>query len=128
MGAYTTVAGWIELGYSLTTEEIAGCIETTGEDVARLLDDEQKALYRGGWMIQPEAINGPRFVFFGASIRTAAIPYIRSQVMALSRLVTYDDDYAIHPSGRFLLTEDGTHGTPDMEWIIEEGHISERLK
>ncbi|MCG8910768.1 MULTISPECIES: hypothetical protein [unclassified Pseudomonas] len=128
MGAYITVAGWLQLDQSLPMEEIEGQLKAPVPGAAGLVTDQQMGLYRDGWMIQPRSINSTRFVFFGAQIRTHALPYIRAQVEGLARLVVQTDDYAISPSGYFLLTEDGTHGIPETEWLIEDGKVIDRVK
>ncbi len=118
MGAYTQVRGWVELDEEMISE-LRDLIERSPQ-VAEIygLTMDAALFYRHAWVIPVHPINVTRYIFFGADIRTRALPYIRAQFEAVA-LIQHESAWSKKPSfpkGLVYLDEDGTYGHPRRRW------------
>jgi hypothetical protein len=127
MGAYTSIRGWIEV-HDKALSDIRSVL-TDHEDRASDfgLTREGAELYNQGWVIPDEHINWTHYIFYGADIRTQAVPFIRSQMTQIAAMFMrdpeIDDDWGIFPVGVIHIEEDGTYGHPDEEWQLRDGKL-----
>ncbi|MFN7953616.1 MAG: integron integrase [bacterium] len=130
MGAHTHIRGWVQLtGTGEMLSSVRSIIERAPEIAPCFgLTTEDGLFYRRAWVIPDETINVTRHVFFGADIRTAAVPYIRTQFEAVASL-RHHWSPSLPPSiprGLIHLDEDGTYGHPRRQWDIHNGRVYER--
>lgn len=127
MGSYTSIRGWIEV-HDKALPEIRSIIvhhQDRAEDFG--LTPEGAEFYNQGWIIPDAHINATHYIFYGADIRTHAVPFIRSQMTEIAAMfmrdADIDDDWGLFPTGIIHVQEDGTHGHPDEEWRLEDGKL-----
>lgn len=132
MGAYTEIKGWIQLPELLSSAQANQALEIIERSTlspqlhARFnVDAETAAFYNQGWLLQQQVINGGPFLFYGASIRTHLVGFIKAQVAEIAALNYMDEDLTAYAKGMFFLDEDGTYGHPPASWIIRQGGLIE---
>ena len=118
MGRYVTVVGWFECAFD-DVKMIKKTINETIESASEFgVDKEIASFYLKGWRIPDEQINWTSFVFFGADIKSEALPYIENQLLMISKL-------NIEISGSFFLRSEDNDFDKNIEerWIVQKGHI-----
>lgn len=131
MGAYTEIKGWIQL-----PELLMGQTNQALEIIERFtrsallhdrfnMDAETAAFYNQGWVVQREGVNGGPFLFYGATIRTHLVDFIKAQVTEIAALTYVDEDYSNYSEGLFFVDEDGSYDQPPITWIIRQGGLIE---
>lgn len=131
MGAYTEIKGWVQLPELLAAQthqalEVIERFTVSPQLHSRFnIDAETAAFYNQGWLLQQHGINGGPFLFFGASIRTHFVDFIKAQATEMAALKYVDEDLTDYAEGVFFLDEDGTYGQPPASWIIRQGGLLE---
>lgn len=96
MGAYTEIKGWIQLPELLFQQsnharEIIERFTSSPQLHARFnVDAESAAFYNQGWVVQAQGVNGGPFLFYGATIRTHLVDFIKAQVTEIAALKYVD--------------------------------------
>ena len=126
MGAYTSIRGWI----GLTDEMLPSVREVISRAPERAeqysLTSYGAEFYNQGWVVPEEHINWTHYIFYGADIRTEAIPYLRDQLEEIARVRLEDEDgFVDYPDGVLYLDEDGTYGHPPRLWELRKGELHE---
>ncbi|WP_339745355.1 hypothetical protein [uncultured Rubinisphaera sp.] len=127
MGAYTSIRGWVEV-HDKALADIRNVLVRHEDQATEFeLTREGAEFYNKGWIIPNEHINWTHYIFYGADIRTRAIPFIRSEMAEIAAMFMrddeIDDDWGIFPTGVIHVEEDGTHGYPDEEWLLQDGKL-----
>ena len=131
MGAYTQIKGWVQLPELLSAQthqalEIIERFTVSPQLHSQFdIDTETAAFYNQGWLLQQQGINSGPFLFYGASIRTHFVDFIKAQVTELATLKYSDEDFSDYTGGVFFLDEDGTYGHPPAIWMIRQGGLIE---
>jgi hypothetical protein len=129
MGAYTSIRGWMGwagLNYGGVAAVRDLLNHAPEEAEAYGLPRWQAEFYGQGWIVPTMYINATHYIFYGADIRTEAVPYLRAVVESVARVRDDDPDYPVLPKGLFHLDEDGTYGHPPRTWELEGGRLNER--
>jgi hypothetical protein len=110
MGMYASVRGWLEadLKQRAAVEEV---IEAARVD-----------LYSDGWAFPERPFNSSLYVFYGGSIREAALPWLRGQVERMAILTPVDDDGDM-PVGLFVISDE--RATVSV-WEVRDGIVRDR--
>ncbi|MBB5016924.1 hypothetical protein HNQ59_000186 [Chitinivorax tropicus] len=123
--AYTTIKGWLSVPANRLAEATA------------ILDDHQAmadragigrdlaASYRSGWLLQTHPINGACLAFYGAEIKTTALPLIEAQVSALAQLEFQETEAGVlvETDGYFHLDQDTQGERARLAWLVRDGEV-----
>jgi hypothetical protein len=128
MGAYTSIRGWFQVHDKALSEIRSVLTNHEGRAADFVLTREVCEFYNQGWIIPDGHINWTHYIFYGADIRTHAVPFIRSQMQEIASIfmkdAEIDDDWGIFPTGIIHVKEDGTYGYPDEVWQIQAGKMT----
>lgn len=109
MARYSLVRGWIECEYE-DVKAIRGAANAFWRSHDRYNIDAGSAnLYWKGWYFPESPLNWTSFVFFGANVRSAAVPFIRDSLIEIVNL-------RLDVEGLFYV--DGDEGEGPRIWKI----------
>jgi|EBPBio282013_DNA_FD.fasta_scaffold109401_1 hypothetical protein len=116
MANYTLIRGWIECSFedvSRLKEIVFAYWESAGN---YSVDNESASLYRQGWIFPEKPLNWISVVFYGASIRSDAVPFLKSCLSTLAKS-------GLEISGIFYVDDEEE---ADLQlWSLSEQGLSE---
>jgi hypothetical protein len=108
---YVSVRGWIDVA------------REQQDAVEAVIAAADRDLYSGGWTFPARPFNWSLYVFYGGSIREAALPWLREQVSLIAALPPVDEDGDM-PVGLFVLTDERSPAV--SVWEIRDGRVDDR--
>jgi hypothetical protein len=104
MGVFVSIRGWVE-----ACDEQVPLIRALIER-----DEDQIGHYADSWCFQTVGGGSSRFVFFGCTVRDAAVVQVRAQVRRIAQTVfTHDGPHVDYPQGDFLLEHESHESEPE---------------
>ena len=120
MGVFVSIRGWIE-ACDEQLPLIRALIQRDEDNVGRYTDSWCFQTTGGGWS---------HFVFFGCTVRAAAVERVQAQVRRIAETVaTHDGPYVDYPQGDFLLEHESHEAEPEQypltRWRFARGVFHE---
>jgi hypothetical protein len=125
MAHFTSVRGWIQL-FSETTKDVTDVITAFKWRASEYgISPEDAELYLQGWVPREKQINWSSYVFYGADVRTQAVPFLEDLVKEIAEKISYrDGDYVSYPRGVFHVDSEDNDNT--VIWRIAGGRFEKR--
>ena len=101
MDRYVSLKGWIELDPAALPALRALLAQSVGAYQAFGLTKHAALQLSNGWHVPRGAAGRVHFVFYGAELKQAHVPFVRFQAEQIAR--AQPDGGAGHPAGRFHL-------------------------
>ena len=120
MGVFVSIRGWVEV-----CDEHVPLIRALIER-----DEDHIGHYADAWCFQTFGGGFSRFVFFGCTVRAAAVVQVRAQVRRIAEtVVTHDGPDVDYPQGDFLLEHESHESEPEQypltRWRFSRGAFLE---
>ncbi len=126
MGHFTSVRGWLQL-FSDTTSDVMRIISDFNEHAPDYgISHESADLYMGGWVAREKHINWSSYIFYGADVRTEALPFFESLLRVIAEKATFHaDDDVFCARGVFHIDDEDNEQT--TIWKISGGHFEKKV-
>ena len=108
MGTFVSVRGWIELDTEMVP--LVRAAIASSSDVARN--------YESSWCFAQGGFS--EFVFFGCTVRKAAVPAIAELLRTIAVIVVDDGEFHFYPEGIFHLAHEDCE-IPTVVWAFRDG-------
>ena len=112
MGTFVSVRGWIELDTEMLPMVRAAIASSS---VAARNYESSWHFARGGFL---------EFVFFGCTVREAAVPAIAQVLRAIAVIAVEDGEFRDYPEGIFHLAHDDGE-MPRVVWSFRDGEFEQ---
>jgi len=119
MSKLTLVRGWLECSFDESKEMHSAILNLTAEARGKDIPSEILDLYMRGWVYPESPINWVSLVFFGAQVKSSAIPFIKEMVRIASSV---GDEI----NGLFYVDDDDGEG--HLAWYVSSGSLEERQR
>jgi hypothetical protein len=126
MSHFTSVRGWLQI-FSDTTGDVMRIISDFNERARDYgVSRESADLYMEGWVARKKHINWSSYLFYGADVRTEALPFFESLLREIAEKANYQlNNDIFYPRGVFHIDNEDNEQT--VIWKISGGHFEKKV-